>query len=286
MRSLRFVLVVSMASLWLLGMQPSDANAQRGRAMVARPMMRPMISPSMRPMTTPTMRPMFSHVRPTITPFRSSVAHFNTRAFDRRLFDNRFRSGFFFPYGGLYGGYYPGYGGYYPGYGGYNPGLASTGGGGDYGSSPSVAPSSYGVSPYSEDGPYGGSLYGDYGPYANLPYGPSTLSSGSPVGASGAYSGSPAAPAQSVRVVSVGLSDNYFQPARLTVAVGTTVQWTNFGQQVHTITWDSDGWGSGELAPREVYSHTFNRPGTYAYHCARYKEMRGVVVVVAGGSAG
>lgn len=270
MRSLRFVLVVSMASLWLLGMQPSDANAQRGRAMVARPMMRPMISPSMRPMTTPTMRPMFSHVRPTITPFRSSVAHFNTRAFDRR-FDNRFRSGFFFPFGGLYGGYSPGYGGYSPGYGGYSPGLATTGAGGDSGSSPSVASGSSRVSPYSDDG----SSDGDYGPYANLPYGPSTLSSGSP-----------AAPAQSVRVVSVGLSDNYFQPGRITVPVGTTVQWTNFGKQVHTITWDSDGWGSGELAPREVFSYTFNRPGTYAYHCARYKEMRGVVVVVAGGNAG
>lgn len=81
-------------------------------------------------------------------------------------------------------------------------------------------------------------------------------------------------------VKEVGLSDNRFDPAALTVPAGTTVRWVNHGQHKHTITSDKGDWGSKELGPKGVYQYTFTQPGTYAYHCQVHpKEMRGTVVV-------
>jgi plastocyanin len=65
------------------------------------------------------------------------------------------------------------------------------------------------------------------------------------------------------------------------VALGTTVQWTNHGQHQHTVTSDTGEWDSGELGPLALYTHTFARPGTYRYHCAKHPgQMRGVIVVM------
>jgi plastocyanin len=78
----------------------------------------------------------------------------------------------------------------------------------------------------------------------------------------------------------VGLSDNRFEPASLTVPVGTTVQWTNHGKHGHTVTSDKGDWGSNELGPSGVYSYTFSRPGTYTYHCKIHADqMRGTIIV-------
>ncbi len=85
---------------------------------------------------------------------------------------------------------------------------------------------------------------------------------------------------EEIRIVSVTLYDDDFQPSKITVAAGTTVRWRNAGKHAHTVTSDRKGWDSGELSPGEVFSYTFNRPGTYAYHCDRHpRQMRGVVVV-------
>jgi plastocyanin len=81
--------------------------------------------------------------------------------------------------------------------------------------------------------------------------------------------------------VEVGLYDNRFEPATLTVPAGTTVRWTNHGQHGHVVTSDQGDWGSSkELAPAGTYSYTFSRPGEYPYHCEVHPaEMRGTVVV-------
>lgn len=125
---------------------------------------------------------------------------------------------------------------------------------------------------------------GGYGSYGGSPYSADSSGTPSPYGAYGSYADLPTASEQPAQIVSVGIGDDYFQPNQVTVVVGTTVQWTNFGKHVHTVTWD--GWGSGELRPRQVYSYTFNRAGSYAYHCAHHpNEMRGVVVVMPSGSS-
>ena len=86
--------------------------------------------------------------------------------------------------------------------------------------------------------------------------------------------------ASATAAVDIGAYDNVFQPATITVAPGTTVRWTNYGRHAHTVTSATGRWGSGRLAPGQVYSSTFTRPGTYDYHCGIHpREMRGTIVV-------
>lgn len=70
-----------------------------------------------------------------------------------------------------------------------------------------------------------------------------------------------------------------FTPARLEVTAGTTIVWTNGDQVVHTATADDGSWDSGAIEPGATWSHSFNRPGTYPYHCTPHPFMRGVVIV-------
>jgi plastocyanin len=81
-------------------------------------------------------------------------------------------------------------------------------------------------------------------------------------------------------VSEVALMDNRFEPPTLTVRPGTTVRWTNRGKHTHTVTSDKGDWGSNEMGPAAVFSHTFTKAGTYTYHCEVHPEqMRGTVVV-------
>jgi plastocyanin len=99
-------------------------------------------------------------------------------------------------------------------------------------------------------------------------------------GASPAPSAAPAPqPTSPTTSAAVGLYENRFEPATLTVAPGTTVRWTNHGQHKHTVTSAAEKWDSGDLGPGQVYSATFSQPGTYEYHCRHHKEMRGTIIV-------
>lgn len=70
-----------------------------------------------------------------------------------------------------------------------------------------------------------------------------------------------------------------YSPARLEVARGTTIIWTNRAPLAHTVTGDDGSWGSPLLDPDGSWSHTFTTPGTYPFHCAPHPFMKGVVVV-------
>ena len=78
---------------------------------------------------------------------------------------------------------------------------------------------------------------------------------GSPVGAS---SKEPAA-------VVVTMTHDRFQPAIIHVPAGRTVTWRNTSDIQHTVT--GAGFDSGMLDPGATYSQTFEKPGTYDYHC-------------------
>jgi plastocyanin len=78
---------------------------------------------------------------------------------------------------------------------------------------------------------------------------------------------------------SATVGDFIFRPARLEIAAGTTVVWTNQGQVVHTVSAEDGGFDSGDIEPGERHSITFTRPGTYSYHCTPHPFMRGVIVV-------
>ncbi len=72
-----------------------------------------------------------------------------------------------------------------------------------------------------------------------------------------------------------------YEPAALTVKVGTTVTWTNSGAVVHTATAD-DGkaFDSGLMRPKATFSVTLKSPGTFAYHCTYHRWMKGTIIAV------
>jgi plastocyanin len=81
-----------------------------------------------------------------------------------------------------------------------------------------------------------------------------------------------------------------FQPARITIKTGGTVEWKNIGSEVHHATDDpslainkadvakppgAKPFDSGFLKPGETFSQTFSAPGVYRYTCAVH-EMKGM----------
>ena len=84
---------------------------------------------------------------------------------------------------------------------------------------------------------------------------------------------------QSAGSSAVTISNFAFSPASLTVAVGTTVTWTNMDTTTHTVTSNTGAFDSGNFAPNATYSHTFTSAGTYAYHCTIHPSMLGTIIV-------
>lgn len=71
-----------------------------------------------------------------------------------------------------------------------------------------------------------------------------------------------------------------FQPATITVSVGTTVTWTNRDGAPHTVTADQgSAFNSGSLSSGGTFQHTFSQAGRFSYHCDLHPSMTGTVVV-------
>lgn len=67
--------------------------------------------------------------------------------------------------------------------------------------------------------------------------------------------------------------------ARIEVAVGTTVTWTNQDGVSHTVTAGDRSTDSGTFTQGQTYSLTFTQAGTFAYFCSVHPFMQAVVVV-------
>ena len=96
----------------------------------------------------------------------------------------------------------------------------------------------------------------------------------------------PAAWAQG-QEVTVGMEDNFFDKADITVEPGTTVTWVQRGQYGHTTTSYDGLWDSGliEGGTEGTYSYTFEEPGTYEYFCRPHEEVGMVGTVTVSASA-
>jgi plastocyanin len=87
-----------------------------------------------------------------------------------------------------------------------------------------------------------------------------------------------------------------FQPSRLSIHVGDTVEWKNAGTSIHHASTDTSSavnpadiskpsnakpFDSGFLQPGQSFSYTFTVPGTYRYICAPHETsgMSGEVTV-------
>ena len=104
-------------------------------------------------------------------------------------------------------------------------------------------------------------------------------------GSSKASSTSPPAastsPIAKVTIVSDAATIGAFTPPSVTVSAGQTVEWVFQDANPHTVTADDGSFTSrkGGLANGTTYSHTFDKAGTYRYHCFIHPQMLGTVVV-------
>jgi alcohol dehydrogenase (cytochrome c) len=71
----------------------------------------------------------------------------------------------------------------------------------------------------------------------------------------------------------VNVQEFSFDPGRSRVTAGSTVTWTNNGSQAHTATASDGSWDTGNIAPGQSASVTFNTPGTYTYVCTPHPWM-------------
>ena len=77
----------------------------------------------------------------------------------------------------------------------------------------------------------------------------------------------------------VSIVDFGFEPAELTVAVGTTVTWTNTGAATHTVKWSDGTPESTGLTSGSTYQRTFDAAGTFSYVCGIHGSMSGKITV-------
>jgi len=70
-----------------------------------------------------------------------------------------------------------------------------------------------------------------------------------------------------------------FNPATISVKVGTKVTWTNQDSAGHTVTFDTGSDTSDTLATSATYDHTFDAAGSFTYHCKIHPTMKGTVTV-------
>jgi len=78
----------------------------------------------------------------------------------------------------------------------------------------------------------------------------------------------------------VHIRDFAYHDATATVHVGDTVRFVNDDGDAHTVTADDKSFDSGGLDTHESWTHTFTKPGKYAYFCVLHPYMKAVVVVL------
>jgi len=79
--------------------------------------------------------------------------------------------------------------------------------------------------------------------------------------------------------VSVSISNYAFQPATITVALGSKVSFTNHDQTAHTATSIKTAFDTGTVQPGASATVTLKKPGTYGYYCQFHAFMHGTIVV-------
>jgi plastocyanin len=84
---------------------------------------------------------------------------------------------------------------------------------------------------------------------------------------------------QKAETVEVKIDNFVFGPQELTVALGTTVTWTNRDDVPHMVVSTDKVFKSKVLDTDEKFSSTFDKAGTFPYFCSIHPKMTGKVVV-------
>jgi len=72
-----------------------------------------------------------------------------------------------------------------------------------------------------------------------------------------------------------------FDPAKLTIKVGSQVRWVNNDDYPHRVKFANDQFTAFLLGPTQSSSQQFDHVGVYDYTCAMYPSMHGTITVVA-----
>jgi|GEM_PF-694214 len=75
----------------------------------------------------------------------------------------------------------------------------------------------------------------------------------------------------------ITIKDGKFDPKYYSVKEGTRVTWINEDVKDHQLKFD--GFESGKMAPKDIFSHMFDKKGTYNYHCALHPKETGKITV-------
>jgi len=85
--------------------------------------------------------------------------------------------------------------------------------------------------------------------------------------------------AKDTGTVDVTIEGFAFNPETITIKKGTTVIWTQRDSVKHTVTSDTGIFESNLLSEGQTYSYTFNKAGTFDYHCRPHSSMIGKIIV-------
>lgn len=76
--------------------------------------------------------------------------------------------------------------------------------------------------------------------------------------------------------VIVLVQDSRFVEKSITVPVGTTIVWTYEANLPHTVTADDDTFDSGTMGEGDIFTLSFDEPGTYPYYCKFHGDPGGI----------
>ena len=85
-----------------------------------------------------------------------------------------------------------------------------------------------------------------------------------------------------VKVKIVEQNERYsFQPATLSIKMGTQVEWENVSDAPHTVTSDTAGdFGTtSNITKNQTFTFTFTKAGTFPYHCNIHPYMKATITV-------
>ncbi len=71
----------------------------------------------------------------------------------------------------------------------------------------------------------------------------------------------------------VVMADTKFIPSTITISKGMTVTWKNLEDRTHNAVADDKSWKTDDMGIGESKSVTFDKPGTYSYHCTHHTMM-------------
>jgi plastocyanin len=81
-------------------------------------------------------------------------------------------------------------------------------------------------------------------------------------------------------IAEVTIQNFAFSPAEITVAMGSTVRWTNQDGTAHTVKAADGSWTSTNIDKGGTFEKVFDKPGTYDYICGIHPAMKGRIIVI------